>query len=130
MRCAVVVVMMLASLLSAAEKKRKPKRANVEIIEVSARRVQDRIELDGSLKNVGQKPILGLVLKFDLLASSGRVISAGSGPIPEEHLEVGHECDFAFQVADQARAVRFKISVVDDRGFDQRVANPGPYLIE
>lgn len=131
MKRAVTVLAVLASLLSAGEKKRKQSQPpELEVAEAAARRVRDRIEFDGIVRNISETPLVGLVLKFEFLSSGIKVMTVRKGPLPEKMLDAGDECAFAFQMTDEPRAVQFRIGAFDEKKNVLRVVKPGPYPIE
>lgn len=129
MKHALAALLVLASLLSAAPKKRKAPVAEVEVIRASAKRVENRIELDGKVKNRGEVPIQGLVLHFELLSTGMKPISVRNGPA-DTFIDAGNECAYLFQMKDEPRAVHFRILATDGRSGDLTVIAPGPYVIQ
>ena len=112
-----------------AKKQKKEKPPDVEL-EVSAHRMENVIRMDGRVKNVSEKPINGLVLSFDFMDSSGRVITTQTAPLDEETLEPEKEASFHVQLTDPVRAVEFQVGATDDAGRILRVSKPGPFAIE
>lgn len=130
MKRALVLLAVLAPLLSGAGQRRKqPLPPEVEVVQVVARRVENRIELDGTIRNAGEMPAQELVLKFEFLSSGDKVLTVRNGPAPEEYLEPGDECSFYFHLRDEVRAVRFRIRASDRRRDVLKVVKPGPYPI-
>jgi len=129
MKHALVALLVLASLLSGAQKKRKAPFPQVEVIHAAAKRVESRIELDGTVKNRGEIPIKGLVLHFELLSTGMKPVSVRKGPV-DEFIDAGGQCTFLFQMRDEPRAVHFRIRALDGRNEDLVVIAPGPYVIQ
>ena len=128
---ALVSVLVFASLLSGAEQKRKqPKLMKVEVVHAEARRVENRIELDGSIRNAGDVPIEGLVLRFEFLSSALKPVATRNGPLTEKVLDPGDACAFSFALRDEPRAVKVRITAVDRRTDEPAVVAPGPYGIQ
>ena len=124
-------LLVIAVCAGAPQKRRKgPKPPELEVVEVSAHRVEGRIALDGRVRNTGDKPIQGLVLIFDFLAPGSAVITTQKHALEVESLAPGAESTFSVQMQDHNRAVRYQVSAVDQGERDLRVTKPGPYLIE
>jgi hypothetical protein len=131
MKVAVIAMLVLASLLPGAERERKRSESpDLEIIRASARHVENRIELEGVVRNVSEQPIEGAILRLDFLSSGEKVISMKKGPLPDEVLEPGDESAFYFQMPDEPRAVSFRVKAVNGKGHELRVTKPGPYWID
>jgi len=129
MKQAVVALLVLASLLSGAQKKRKAPPPQVEVIQATAKRVEDRIELDGTIKNRGEVPIERLVLHFELLTTGMKPVSVRKGPA-DEIIDAGGQYTFLFQMRDEPRAVYFRIRAFGKGDDGLTVIAPGPYVIQ
>lgn len=125
------LLLAFASLWFASGQKRKQERPpDVEMTAASAHRAPGRrINLDGRVKNVGQKPIENLILVFDFLTAGEKVITTQRGPIDSKWLEPAESCEFHFQMTDHARAVSFRVRATS-KGFELLVANGGPFPVE
>jgi hypothetical protein len=131
MKHAAVALLALASLLCSASQKRKsPKPPEVEVLQVSARRSERLLTLDGRVRNSGERPVLGLTLVFSMMAPGGQVVTRQKGAIEEPVLEPGEEAEFHWKMKDPVRAVDFKIEAVDGNERDLIVSKAGPYPIE
>jgi hypothetical protein len=122
------IVCLSLALLSGADKKKKP--PDIQIVECSGRRADNRITFDGKVRNTGEKTIHGLVLLFDFLSSDNVILTTLNGPVEEEVLESGKESTFHLEADAPPRAVRYQLNAVDHSGRDLRVANAGPFAIE
>ncbi len=129
MKHAVVAMVVLASLLPGAQKKRKAPVPQVEVIQASAKRVENRIELDGTIRNLGEVPLERLVLHFELLTTGTKPVSVRKGPV-DEVVEAGGQYTFLFQMRDEPRAVYFRIRAFDKGDDGLIVISPGPYVIQ
>lgn len=129
MKHAVAALLVLASLLSGAQKRRNLPPLQVEVVQAAAKRVEDRIELDGTIRNSGDLPIQGLILHFELLSTGMKPISVKKGPV-DPFIDPGGQSAFLFQMRDEPRAVRFRIRAVDHRKEELVVIAPGPYVIQ
>jgi hypothetical protein len=112
-----------------AQKQEKPPEA--EVLELSVKREETNVVIDGKIKNVSAKPIRGVVLLFDFLASDGKqVLTRKRGGIEEDPLGPGDEAEFHVQVPNPSRSVFLRLEVEDSNGKYYRTANAGPYTIE
>jgi hypothetical protein len=122
------------ALLAPGAGKRKPKDPSllkIEVIEVACRRTPDgRVEMDGRIRNSGQRDIENLIVIFHFRAPSDEVITTQRGKIDALVLEPGEEAEFHWQMRDHARAVKFHVDAVDRAGTELTVEHPGPYPIE
>ena len=99
------------------------------MLEVSAHRSGDRIAVDGRVRGLRPKAVVGLVLLFDFLAPGGAVITTQKGPTGEKILS-GAEIAFHVQLRDEARAVQYRLGAEEASGHELRLANTGPFDIE
>ncbi len=131
MRRLTLCVLLLGSLLYPATQKRKqPKPPELEVLEASAHRTESDVAMDGRVRNTGEKPISGIVLMFDFLEASSKVITTKRIVLDVESLPIGEETDFHVRVADPVRAVEFRINASDRQDRELRVAKNGPFPIE
>ncbi len=131
MRQLAVVLLVLACIGSAAPQERKEqKQFQIEVVEVKAARVENRIALDGKIKNTGQRDVHRLILVFNMLDSERRVLSSRRGPIEEDVLEPGQEAVFHFDIPNQARAVYLRMEAEYAGGTTLDVAKAGPFPID
>ncbi len=123
---------LLASLLPAAGQQGKSRRSGPEVtlLELQSHRESGRIMIDGRVKVTSDRPIKGVVLLFDLMASGNQVISTQKIVVAEETVEPGHEAEFGGHVVDHARAIRIRVHCEDRDTRHLRVANAGPFPIE
>jgi hypothetical protein len=125
-------LILLAVCLAGADskKQKKEKQPDIEILEVSARRAEDTIRLDGRVRNVSERTIAGLVLHFDFMDSDKAVLTSQNTPLDENNLEPGKEVGFHVQLNDPVRAVSVQINAVDQGDNILRVIKSGPFYIE
>jgi hypothetical protein len=124
----VVLILALAVIPTSAQKKHKP--PDLEVLEATAHRGEDKISVDGRVRNSGEKPIKSLTLMFNFLAPGKEAIATEKGEIDEELLEHGKVASFHMEANAPPRAVQFEISAQDGSGRELRVANTGPFAIE
>jgi hypothetical protein len=108
----------------------KAKTGDIDILEVAAHRGDDMIEIDGRVRNTSDKTIHGLVLSFDFTDSDGSVMTTQTAPVDEENLAPGAEAPFHMQLSNPPRAVKFKVSAVNESKRELRVTHGGPFAIE
>ena len=123
------VLLCLAVCIPAADT-RKRKKDNIEIVQANAHRIENTINMDGEIRNKGEKAISGLVLQFDFMDSDHVLLTQKKAAMDEESLEPGKEASFHVQMDDVVRAVEFQVNAVDEAGRDLRVEKPGPFAIE
>lgn len=124
-----LLILVLAALCaSGADKKRKP--PDVEVVDAAGHRSEGSVTIEGRVRNTGEKPIKGMVLLFDFMASGRAVIATQKIALDDELLEPGKESTFRVQTNDPVRAVEFQLNAVDESGRDLRVAKAGPFPIE
>ncbi|MBI2681289.1 MAG: hypothetical protein HYX25_09830 [Candidatus Solibacter usitatus] len=108
----------------------KAKTGDIDILEVTAQRGDDMIEIDGRVRNTSDKTIRGLTLSFDFTAPDGSVMTTQTAPVDEENLAAGKEAPFHMKLSNPARAVRFKVSALTESKRRLRVTNGGPFAID
>ncbi len=120
----------MLSLCASATGQRKKKPADVEVIETKARRVDDRITLDGRVRFTGERPAHGLVIVFDFLSAEQAIVTTQKTQVADDVVRAGREASYQTVLVDPVRAVSYQVRAVDAADRDLRVANPGPYPIE
>ncbi len=116
--------------LCAAGAYQKTKTGDIDIVEVAAHRDNDVIAIDGRVRNTSDKTIHGLVLSFDFTASDGSVMTTQTAPVDEETLGAGDEAPFHLQLSNPPRAIKFKISALNESKRWLRVSRGGPFAID
>ena len=132
MRRLVVFAILPLLALGAGDKKGKSPRApRVEVLELTVQRTTERtVEIDGRVRNCGEKSIRHLVLHFKVLSPEGDVVTTQTGEISPEVLEPGEEAEFHWRMRDHARAVSLRVEASAPNDPVLALANPGPYAIE
>ena len=100
------------------------------MIETKARRVDDRITLDGRVRFTGERPAHGLVIVFDFLSAEHAVVTTQKTQVADDVVRAGQEASYQTVLVDPVRAVSYQVRAFDTGERDLRVANPGPYPIE
>jgi hypothetical protein len=132
MRVLSILALSLASLCCAAAEGRKQHTPvlRLEITEVTARRVENQIVVDGRVRNDSRRPLQAVVLVFDFLSPDSRVVTTRRGALEDEVLEDGQEASFHFRMPDAVRAVWFRVRAQVRGGREPEVRNPGPFPVE
>ena len=99
-------------------------------VELRIERDAGTIKVDGKAKNVGVKPLEGIVLFFEFLEPGGRMISRMTTVAAEDAIQPGKEAEFLTQTPDQVRAVHVRLDAEDSKGRYLRLAKAGPFTIE
>ena len=120
----------LLSLCASGESQKKPKPADVEVVEAKARRDAGKILMDGRVRATAEKPIRGLIVIFDLLSPENGVLASETAVLEEEILAAGEERAYHSETSDHARAVRYQIRAQAKGERELRVAKAGPFAIE
>lgn len=118
------------SSLRAQKKNAEKKAPEVQLIEASAQLENRRVNIDGRLRNTGEKPIRKLNFILEMLDSDRKVLTRQQGQIDEDTLEPGDEAVIQAQIAWHARAVWFRFEFEDGGGRELMAANTGPFVIE
>ena len=100
------------------------------MIETKARRVDDKITLDGRVRYTGERPARGLVIVFDFLSPERAVVTSQNTQVADDVVRAGQEASYQTVLVDPVRAVSYQVRAFDTGERDLRVANPGPYPIE
>jgi hypothetical protein len=131
MKLAPVALFTLAILLCGAEQKRKPgKGPDIELIDVACQRTEDRVLLDGRIRNASNRPLRKVSMIFRFMTPGRKVIATKYAELDEELIEPDAEAEFHMQVRDPARAVEFDVNAEDGSGRELRFDRSGPFKIE
>lgn len=113
------------------EKKQKLKGPEITISDASVKVEDNRVNIDGKLKNTGDKAVEGLRIYYEVLDSDGNVLTRQMGPAEDEGvLEPGQGSEFHAQIAWHARSISLRFSFEDGAGRDLRSQKTGPFPIE
>ena len=126
-----IISFLLASLLYPAQRKRNsPKPPELQVAEVTARRGEGTVSLDGRVRNCGEKALRGLKLLFDFMDSDRQVLTTKNWTNEDAILQPGDETEFHAQLTDPVRAVYFRVNAEDGGGRELRVDKGGPFPVE
>ena len=107
----------------------KPEPA-IELLEASVHREGQNLEIDGRVRNTGDKEARKLLIYFEILDSDRNVLTRQSGALDEPVLAPGAEAEFHNRIAAPARAVSLRFAFEDASGNDLKAKNTGPFPIE
>lgn len=126
------LVLLLAWGLAAApqEQGKREGAPRLEILELSAARAENRLTVDGRVRNAWDRPLSKIVLIVELLDSDRKLIGQRRGALEEDLLEPGQETAFHFYVPLQPRSIQVRLAAEAARVTYVQVINPGPYPIE
>lgn len=116
--------------LCVAQDQRKPKPQTLEVVELQLRRNEDKILIDGKLRNNGDSKLRGVEMTFYFLSSDKKVVSTRRFALDEDELAPGDEAALLLETAFPARTVSMRMEA---RGRGERWINlsrSGPFLIE
>lgn len=126
-----IALLILASLCAFAQKKGKsPKPPEVVVMEVTCRRADGDVSVDGRVKILAEKPVKRLNLLVDFLGTDKQLLQTKRGEVDGDLLTAGDESEFHLRVSDPVRAVLYSIRAEDGDGRELRVEKAGPFQIE
>lgn len=128
---AIAVCLLALPFLCAAQEKRKPRPAEITILELNARRTDDRkCHVDGRVRNDGELPANKIQLILQFYGPNNELLSQKQGPTESAVIEPGEEAEFFLETPDTARSIHIKVEAIDKRERDLKVNNPGPFAIQ
>jgi hypothetical protein len=132
MRYLVAFALLPMLALGAGGKKSKDSQAHrLEVLEFAVKRTVDgTIEIDGRIRNCGEKAIRQLVLRFKILSADDDILATQLGAIRPDPLEAGDEAEFHWQMRDPPSAASLRIEAVDHNENVLGIDKPGPYTID
>ena len=130
MRTLFLLLLAVVPVAFPAKKPQQPKPAAIEVLETSAIRDGDYLNVDGRLKNVGERAANRVVISIDILDSDKRAITIAKGESEPSSIEPEEEAIFHARLSSPARAVYFRLSFVEGNGRDLKSTNTGPFAIE
>lgn len=126
----VFLLVLLLATAAAAQRKPQPKPAEIELSDVTVRREGQHVNIDGRLKNTGERPAKKLAIFIEFRSPDDQVITTRRAGIDEEELEPGGEAEIHARVPDPVRAVNIRFSFEDGSGRYLKGINAGPFTIE
>lgn len=114
----------------AGAQKRKPGPASFELVEFKAQRAEDRVLLDGRLRNTGASKVRFLVLVFHFLSSDKQVVSTRKADIDPDEVGPGEEAGFMLETPFPSRAVAVRMETWDKEERWYPLRRSGPHPIE
>lgn len=123
------LVLCLAVIPRASGGDRKLKAPEVQVIEMSARREDDLITIEGRVKNSGAHPLHALIVIFRIEDGHGTTLSTQRLPVDEPILDPGDESELHAQMKDSPYAARFMVLSETGDGKELHVGNAGPFSV-
>ena len=102
----------------------------ITVLERTAHRDQDRLNIDGRLKNTGEKQATDLVIIVDILDSGKQLLTTQKGASEPESIDPGQEGEFHSQMPLPARAVFVRLSFEDGSTREIKATNAGLFAID
>lgn len=130
MRYALVLLLACGLIAAPQDQGKREGAPRVEILELSAARAENRLTVDGRVRNAWDRPLSKIVLIVELLDSDRKLIGQRRGALEEDLLEPGQETTFHFYVPLQPRSIQVRLAAEAARVTYVQVINPGPYPIE
>jgi hypothetical protein len=125
----VLCVLSLAAV--AADQGQKGRKApDVQVIEAKARRIEDKVSVDGKIKITAEKPIRGLVLAFDFLDHDNTILTTEKDEVSEDAVNTGETPSFHAETLNPPGSIKFKMRAFDTSDKELRISNAGPFIIE
>jgi hypothetical protein len=126
----VCLLLLVAATVAGAQRKPQPKPAEIELSDVSVRREGEHVNIDGRLRNAGERAAKKLVIFIEFRSPDDQVITTRRAAIEEESLEPGAETELHARVPDPVRAVNIRFSFEDGSGRYLKGINAGPFNID
>ena len=127
MRFVLTVPLLLALPLLA---RKAPKPPDVTIVEFSAKRSGELVEIEASVRNSGVKPIAEGIVIFHFYSPEHEPVTTQRAGLDERTLEPGGSSTIHAQLEDPVRAVTVEVDATDAAGHVFRVAAGGPFPID
>ena len=124
------LILLLGIGAQAADKKQKPKPAIVELQNLKVALHGSEIDIDGSLRNSGERTIEKLVLSFHFFDTEHQPVSTLKMEVDEETIDPGEDTEIHAAANEPPRAVSMEVTAADRGERDLKVINAGPYRIE
>ncbi len=127
---AAVAIVCFALTATAADKKQKPKPAVVEIKGLKVTLDGNKINIDGTVRNAGERVIERLVLSFHFYTTDHQPLTTLKLELDEDTIDPAEDTEIHAQAYEPPRAVSMEITAADHGEKDLKVVNAGPYRIE
>lgn len=127
-----VFLLLLAAVPAAYPQKKAPqlKPPVIEVAEVAAHRDPAQLNIDGKVKNAGERIANELIIFVDVLDSDKRTLTTQKGGSEPASIKAGEEGEFHAQMPLPARAVYIRLSFEEPGGRHLKAINTGPFAIE
>jgi hypothetical protein len=124
--------LLLCFVLPAPAQKNKNKKGlpELQVVSIKLHRESGLLSIEGSVKNISEKPMRGVVLFLEFLEAGNHMISRMQTDITEEELAPNEDREFLTQTPDPVRAVSVRLDAEDKEGRYLKVDKVGPYPID
>jgi hypothetical protein len=119
--------MLVALCVFGADSKRPP---DLQLVEIKAQRVGDRVNLDGTVRVVGIRPLQEPALVFEFISDTKRTLTRKRAALDELILDPGDESSFRLEADCPPHAVEFRVTAFTRGERVAEVSNGGPHKIE
>ncbi|SPE25633.1 conserved exported hypothetical protein [Candidatus Sulfopaludibacter sp. SbA3] len=116
--------------LAADQSQKTKKLPDVQVLEAKARRIEDKVSVDGKVRVNSEKPLRGLVLVFDFLDHDNSILTSEKDQVSEDALASGDTPAFHAETLNPPGSIKFKLRAFDGSEKELRIGNGGPFIIE
>ena len=106
------------------------KRADIQILDFKAERVDDLISVHAKVKNIGERTLQQVNIIFRFVDTQKATVTTQRTTLEKLSLAPGEESEIDAQMQDAPRAVWVMILAERSGGVETRVAGDGPYTVE
>jgi len=116
--------------LCVAQDQRKPKPKPLEVVELQLRRNEDKVLIDGKLRNSGDSKLRSVEVIFYFLSVDKKVVSTRRFALDEDELAPGDEATLMLETTFPARSVSMRMEAQARGERWINLSRSGPFLIE
>jgi hypothetical protein len=122
-------ILLSVALLGAADKKQKPKPAIVDIQEFKVFIDGSHVNIEGKIRNAGERKIEKLVLYFHFLDTERAPVTTLHMDVDPDEIDPNEDAEIHAEANAPARAVYVTVTAADHGERELKVLHPGPYGI-
>ena len=124
------VAAFLCVLAAAPQAKKKPKPAELEIVEIHAVRNGEKVQIDGRVRNTGDIRAQEVQLIFYFVAPDKKTVSTRRGPLESPDIQPGEQAVFTLESPAPVRAAFVRLEAVAKGERFLKLSNDGPFPVE